>query len=225
MEREIDMKEISDGRLYGLQDMVKADCADCKGCSACCQGMGESIVLDPLDSYRLCIHLSVSFDELLAEEKIALHVVDGVILPNLQMTGETERCVFLNAQGRCSIHPFRPGLCRLFPLGRFYEGNSFRYFLQVHECRNGNRAKVKVRKWIDTPHAKENEKFIADWHYFLKKLQKLTEGLQDEALVRDLNLYVLRSFYQTAWSCASEADFYKEFRERLAAAGRYAGFA
>lgn len=29
MEREIDMKEVSDGRLYGLRDMVKADCGGC----------------------------------------------------------------------------------------------------------------------------------------------------------------------------------------------------
>ena len=52
MEREIDLKEISDGRLYSSSDMVKADCGDCKGCSACCQGMGSSILLDPYDIYR-----------------------------------------------------------------------------------------------------------------------------------------------------------------------------
>ena len=40
MEREIDLKAVSDGRLYGANDMVKADCGDCEGCSACCRGMG-----------------------------------------------------------------------------------------------------------------------------------------------------------------------------------------
>ena len=40
MERRIDLAEISDGKLYGAEDMVKADCGDCEGCSACCQGMG-----------------------------------------------------------------------------------------------------------------------------------------------------------------------------------------
>ena len=53
MKRDIDINEISDGKFYGPNDMVKADCGDCKGCSACCQGMGESIVLDPYDIYRL----------------------------------------------------------------------------------------------------------------------------------------------------------------------------
>ena len=36
MERNIDMKEVSDGKLYTSNDMVKADCGGCEGCSACC---------------------------------------------------------------------------------------------------------------------------------------------------------------------------------------------
>ena len=31
MKREMDMAEVSDGKLYGLDDMVKADCAGCEG--------------------------------------------------------------------------------------------------------------------------------------------------------------------------------------------------
>lgn len=41
MERHINLEEISDGKLYGLNDMVRADCGDCKGCFACCTGMGR----------------------------------------------------------------------------------------------------------------------------------------------------------------------------------------
>ena len=37
MKREVDLNEISDGRLYSSGDMVKVDCHDCEGCSACCQ--------------------------------------------------------------------------------------------------------------------------------------------------------------------------------------------
>lgn len=42
MDREIDLKDISDGKFYGINDMVKADCQGCEGCSACCRGMGNS---------------------------------------------------------------------------------------------------------------------------------------------------------------------------------------
>ena len=47
MIREVDLQEISDGKLYTANDLVKAGCNDCAGCSACCRGMGNSIVLDP----------------------------------------------------------------------------------------------------------------------------------------------------------------------------------
>lgn len=43
MERHINLNEISDGKLYNLNDMVRADCGDCKGCFACCTGMGRSL--------------------------------------------------------------------------------------------------------------------------------------------------------------------------------------
>ena len=40
MERNVDIIEISDGRTYRDNDMVKADCGGCKGCSMCCEDMG-----------------------------------------------------------------------------------------------------------------------------------------------------------------------------------------
>ena len=39
MRREQTLEEISDGKLYDSNDMVKADCHDCEGCCDCCQGM------------------------------------------------------------------------------------------------------------------------------------------------------------------------------------------
>ena len=133
MKRNVRLEDISDGKLYTANDLVKADCHDCEGCSACCRGMA-SIVLDPYDVWQLCMGLRKTFEGLM-EEHIELQVVDGVILPKLKMAGEEESCTFLDENGRCSIHLFRPGICRLFPLGRYYEDDGFRYFLQVKECR------------------------------------------------------------------------------------------
>ena len=95
MKREISLEEISDGKLYGSGDMVKVGCDDCRGCSACCRGMGSSIVLDPHDIFCLETGLGLSFEELLAEA-VELNLVDGMILPNLKMSGEGEVCTFLN---------------------------------------------------------------------------------------------------------------------------------
>ena len=102
MLRDIDLSKISDGKLYTGSDMVKTDCRGCTGCFECCQGMGTSIILDPLDVFRLTVHLSKSFEQLLADT-LELNVVDGIVLPNLKMAGEDEHCIFLGKDGRWAV--------------------------------------------------------------------------------------------------------------------------
>ncbi len=211
MKRNVSLEEISDGRLYGPNDMVKADCHGCQGCSKCCQGMGSSIILDPYDVYRLTTGLGRPLQNLL-EKEVELNVVDGVILPNLKMTGVRERCSFLNEDGRCSIHTFRPGICRLFPLGRYYENGSFKYFLQTGEC-SAVKSKVKVSKWVDTPNLSRNMEFTNRWHYLLKEAEELVQASEDEAFCKNLNLFLLNTFYMAPYDGAR--DFYEQFEERF----------
>ncbi len=209
MKRYVSMEEISDGRLYGPNDMVKADCHDCVGCSKCCHDMVNTIILYPLDVYHLTKGLERPFSELIGRE-VELNVVNGMILPNLKMTEEGNCCSFLNRQGRCSIHSFRPDLCRLFPLGRYYENGDFRYFLQIGQCDHPH-TKVKVSKWIDTPNPRENKAYILRWHDLLAQVEEiLAKG--DEKLQKNLNLAMLQIFYMTPYRV--EEDFYSQFAQR-----------
>lgn len=221
MKRSVDINEISDGRFYTANDMVKADTGGCAGCSACCHGMGTSIILDPCDVYRLCGTLKASFEELL-QGPLELNVVDGIILPNLKMQGADEACTFLDEQGRCRVHAVRPGVCRLFPLGRFYEGRDFRYFLQVHECKKTNRTKVKVKKWLDTPELAKYEEYIRTWHYFLEDVGHMLDGSENDHLRKQVNMYLLQEFFVKEWS---DDGFYPQFEQRLEAAKRFVGLA
>lgn len=209
MLRDCDINDISDGKRYTLTDMVKVTCDDCKGCSACCTGMGSSIVLDPLDVHRISAHLGKKFEALL-ESEVELHVVDGVILPNLKMTPS---CVFLNEEGRCNIHAHRPGICRIFPLGRIYEDGDFSYILQVKECAAEKKAKIKVSKWIDTPDLKKNQAFVRDWHYFLCEIHDMFLKKQDEQWIKQTTMQLLQFFYIEPYT--TERDFYEQFDERL----------
>lgn len=219
MIREVDLQEISDGKLYTANDLVKAGCNDCAGCSACCRGMGNSIVLDPLDMHRLCQGLSLPPEEVLSRA-LELHVVDGLILPNLKMAGAEEACAFLNEEGRCSVHPYRPGICRLFPLGRVYEEESFRYFLQTDECKKENRTKVKVKKWLDVPDVAVYERFVCMWHFFLKRMgELLASGNEEEQ--KQMNLYLLRLFFLTPYDGAR--DFYGQVDARIQTVNRLFG--
>lgn len=211
MKRNIDINEISDGKRYGLNDLVKADCADCSGCSACCRGMGNTIVLDPWDLFQLCRGTNKTPNELL-EGCLELRVVDGVILPNLKLTGAQESCPFLNAEGRCSIHPYRPGICRLFPLGRIYENRQVFYFLQTAECEKKTRGKIKVKKWLGVAEAKQYERFVADWHFLVVDVQEEMDHRQDDAFRKECNMLLLQMFYLLPYDTAG--DFYSQFQTR-----------
>lgn len=223
MKRNVDINEISDGRLYSSGDMVKADCHDCEGCSECCRRMGSSIILDPMDIWRIQKGIGKGFQALLEKEKIELNVADGMILPDLKMDTEREACPFLDSRGRCSIHACRPGLCRLFPLGRYYEENGFKYFIQIHECRKQDRGKIKIKKWLGIPNLKAYENYIMEWHAFLNQCENALETLSEEN-VRILEMYVLRRFYETAYMAADENGFYEEFSSRLGEVREKFGF-
>lgn len=218
MNAEENLKRISDGRLYGVHDMAKVGCHGCKDCSRCCRGMGESIVLDPYDAYQLTVNLGRTFEQLLSDSLVELHVMDGLIVPNLKMRADTDACAFLNESGRCGIHAFRPGLCRIFPLGRNYDGGTLTYFVLREECPMPNKTKVRIDKWLDTPDLKEKQKFLITWHEFVKKLRRAIAESGDAA-ARAMNVKTLQNLYfkpyDTGQNAAASGGFYEEFYLRL----------
>ena len=213
MLRNIDMNEVSDGRLYTAKDMVRTDCHDCPGCDACCHGMGQSIMLDPYDIFNLCKNLHVTCEDLLSSH-IEFGVDGGVIIPNIKMQDGTDGCAFLDENGRCSVHSFRPGICRLFPLGRFYEDGGFKYFIQVNECPKKDRTKIKIYKYLGIDDLPKYEQYIADWHYFVVDVQnKLNANPECFESANEDNIFMLNLFYMQTYNY--EADFYEQFYDRL----------
>lgn len=221
MIRNCSLEEISDGRLYGLNDLVKADTADCSGCTTkCCYGMGDTIVLDPYDVYRLEKHLGQTFEQLLAD-KIAINKVDDVLLPNLKMDEKTGGCAFLNEEERCTVHGARPAMCRLFPLGRYWaDEETFHYILQTGQCKKSNLSKIKVKKWIDCDNIKEYDEYVVLWHKYIKRISvAINECMQtsDSQLaatqVKTICMYTLKTFYMTGYNF--DKDFFVQFKERL----------
>ena len=198
--------------LYSSNELVKAGCGDCKGCHACCQGMGESILLDPYDFYQLQLATGLGFSQLM-QDKIALTVEQGVILPHLKMQEQTDACAFLNAEGRCSIHVHRPGLCRLFPLGRNYDEQGLRYFLLEDACQIKSKTKVKVKKWLEIPALSQYEEFLVNWHDLRKELMVFVEknGVADEQS-KTVNLRFLEIFFGQPYTM--EEDFYTQYAKR-----------
>ena len=199
--------------LYDGNDMVKIGCHDCEGCSSCCRGMGQSILLDPGDLFWLQQATGQSFAQLM-QEKIELYVEDGLILPAVKMREDTDCCGFLTAEGRCGIHAFRPGLCRLFPLGRNYDENGLRYFVLEDACTVRNRTKVKIRKWLGVAEPARYEAFLTTWHDLRREARDRIAEQRSDEFARQINVKLLEIFYRPVYDTAG--DFYEQFAERMA---------
>lgn len=211
MIRNVDINEISDGKLYDSQSLVKIDCHDCDGCSLCCHVTSDTIILDPYDIYQLTNGLGKSFESLLSDGFLELGVIDGLIQPHIKISSEEKGCPFLNSEGMCSIHSLRPGFCRLFPLGRIYrdEPRGFDYFIQTEECPYENKTKVKIKKWLGIPSLSKYEAFITDWHFYLKDLQLSIMNNPDKA--KEINMQLLNNYYIKAYT---NDDFYEQYYAR-----------
>lgn len=200
--------------------MAKIFCAKCNGCGDCCHGMTDTIHLDPYDVHMLSEGLHQTFEELHNHHILAFHTEDGMVLPHLQMKdGPDGACPLLGKDGRCQIHPFRPGLCRLFPLGRDYDADTqtFQYFIVDSGCPMPGKMKVKISKWIGIPDLPEYEHYIADWHYFCCRSKSMLAAASDEQYRERWNLFVLKVFFVTPYIIPADGsqNFYSLFRIRL----------
>ena len=197
--------------LYSSNEMARLGCNECNGCSACCRGMGESILLDPYDIFQLQAATGLIFSQLM-QDKIELHVEGGLILPSISMQEGTDMCGFLNREGRCSIHTYRPGLCRLFPLGRNYDKKGLQYFLLEDACRMKNRTKIKIKKWLGIEALSKYEQFLIVWHDLRKRVQTQIMEQKSDDFTHKINVMVLDNFYQKPYDTSKE--FYPQFEER-----------
>jgi len=86
---------------------------DCKMCGHCCEGRG-GIILGPRDLKRIC-------DAFKMDERTWLSQYAELMNGKYTIrVGEDNRCIFFKDGVGCSIHTFKPDVCRAWP---FFHGN------------------------------------------------------------------------------------------------------
>jgi len=157
--------------LLTADDHADIECSDCIGCeNSCCRELSASITLDSYDMALLKKGLTKSFDEFLAENLVELRLINGAVVPILGNKPDKSECVFLREGGRCSIHPYRAGICRMYPLARLWQGNgNFAYYLQPGECTHRATKSTKVADWLGYEDTEAYEKEVKAYHARLKE--------------------------------------------------------
>ena len=216
MLRKESLEQVTDGGRYTSDSLVRIDPDGCRGCHLCCETVGDTIVLDPYDVFCLTAGLGRSFEELMRRE-ISLGIYDGIILPHLNLVEDGEKgthCVFLGqsgaSAGRCTIHDFRPGFCRLYPMGRLYEEDRFSYVILKDQCPYPEKKECRVRVWLGIGDLDRYEAFVLSWHGLIARIRDGLQG-ENEEDKRRISLYLLQVFYFTAY----RAGFYEDLYERM----------
>lgn len=212
MEHKVNLEEISDGKLYTSNDLVKLGCDGCNGAASCCRFAADTITLDPFDFYQFSVGEGLSFEQLYGAGVIALSPVQGLLLPHLNFSKTTESCPFLNSDGLCNIHSHRPGLCRLFPLARYFEADKLYYILQIHECPCSVTPKIKVKNWIGLPNLEQYEAFLVTWHNLVFRVQEKIAAAPDRQIISTVTTALLKLFFLTPYQ--AEDSFFLQFERR-----------
>ena len=196
MIRDIDENQIRPERLMSSNDMAKLGCNDCVGCSECCKDRAADITLDSWDMKKLKEGTGKSFEDLMSLGLIKITLVNNILLPVLGKKAEKDECIFLGEDGRCSIHAYRPGICRMFPLARLYrEDGSFSYFMQDGECSRGNGVKIKIGKWLGVGNVARYEQEVREYHDRLTELrEKCAQAGSQSELVQLQSRFLRENF-------------------------------
>lgn len=158
-------------QLLSAYDYADIECNDCIGCeNSCCREISGEITLDSWDIALLKEGLGKTFDELISEGRITINEVNGAAVPIFASKPDKKECVFLKDDGRCSIHPYRAGICRMYPLARLWQGNgNFAYYLQKGECVHRTTARTRVSDWLGYSDVSQYESAVRVYHAALKE--------------------------------------------------------
>ncbi len=203
-------------RYYKSHELARVDIHNCTSCSKCCHNMGQSILLTPWDIHQISKNTGLTFLELL-DGPVELHVDGGLVFPNIRMmVGPDSKdendltCPYLNKDGRCFIHDYRPGVCRLFPLGRKYEDdNQVSYFILEDACPCETKSKIKIEKHLGIDHYKAYESYMVAYKDLQRKLITRIYYHNEEA--ENINKLYLENLFVKEYP----EEFYTEAIKRI----------
>lgn len=168
----------------------------CSQCGDCCRNR-EDILLSPADLFHIAGYLEMSISDLV-KKYCEVYEGSNSHLPMVRALPKIHNrvCPFLR-KGKCSIHPVKPTVCGLFPLGRaMNQKGEITYFLQDSSCVNCTKNKVTVSDWLREFHIDESEECFRIWHEILIPGTKLFGKLKkDESIFRLMSYWFFKFFY------------------------------
>lgn len=171
----------------------------CQLCGQCCRHIKESVMVESLDAYRIAKYLRnqgqavQSLSDIYARYTEPVPIAEDYPIFLLNTTGPDDACVFLE-DGRCSIYPARPRVCRMYPfsVGPGTRGRDFEWLQCMEKPFHFTGGKVLVKDWFYQNLTREDREYVKrefDSSLELGKLvRKLDDHVREQALIAILFL-------------------------------------
>ena len=156
----------------------------CTACGTCCKNVKDSIILEPLDAFRIIAEkkkngCTDSEDEILSAiaELRMISPCFSVFVLNADDSG---KCDMLH-NNRCSIYNVRPRTCRHYPFSAepCLEEKRIKWLLcteQAHHFKNGT---VTAREWQRKNVSEEEEEFLYEECRILPEIGALIKKIPE----------------------------------------------
>lgn len=162
----------------------------CTQCGKCCINR-EDILLNPRDMYHIAKYLKITPQEVL-EKYCETYIGDTSRMPivRLKPIGKTKRCPFLK-DFKCEIHPAKPSVCAIYPLGRYTKadaktseldadgGQIVHYILQPAACGDTSETHT-VREWLKDFDFEVEDKAHIIWNKLISRTGHLVRAAEEK---------------------------------------------
>lgn len=160
----------------------------CSACGACCKNVRDSIVLEPLDSFRIIRDklrngCTDSADDILWSIADLKELSRGFNVFVLRTVNDSGVCNMLG-NNRCTIYSVRPRTCRLYPFTAepCPEEHRIKWHLCTEQTHHFGKGTVTAREWQRKNVSSEDEEFLYEECRVLPELGEILRKVPEDKL-------------------------------------------
>lgn len=212
------MKEVSNLtniRSVALNERVPFHCRLCAGC---CRNVKDSIMLEPMDAYRLARYMQeqgepvYGTEDVLADYAHAAWLADSFPVFLLNTAGTSDICIFLK-EGRCSVYEARPRVCRMYPftVAPGERGRDFQYFLCTEKAHHFADGLVIAKDWLSQNFPREVRDVLKAEYDAMPSIGQNIRAMGEEQFKKRLFQFLFYRYY----NYELDESFLPQFRYNL----------
>lgn len=190
----------------------------CRLCGECCRYVKDSIMLEPMDTYRLARYLRehgnpvAGTEDVLAQYAHASWLGDNFPIYLLNTGGTLDACVFLK-DGRCSVYDARPQVCRMYPFSAAPDERDldFRYFRCTEKSHHFAGGVVTFKDWLSENFTQEARKALRADYDVIPLLSRNLRAMSAE----EFQHLLFQFLYYRYYNYELDAPFLPQFLANL----------